>query len=70
MLVSIYVDGCVIIGNDKAIKNTVTYIKTKFAIKEFDKIDKYLGCDIKFDTNGVTIGQKEIYSNIWKKFHL
>lgn len=54
VIVSIYVDDCVIIGHTKQIEETKRYLRDRFKIKEFASISKYLGCEINFDKDGVS----------------
>ena len=48
--IAIYVDDCLLVGDDKAIESAIADIKKiGFVLKEESELDDYLSCQIKFD---------------------
>ena len=68
--VIVYVDDCLVIGNDRAVTNTIEQIKSVFSIKEKGNLEDYLGCEICFDDNrtNVWIGQPHLLKKLEDKF--
>ena len=69
VMMTIYVDDCLIIGTDKSIKKAVREIKLRFNVKTQDAADDYLGCRlIKAKEKIYKVTQPHLYDKIAEKF--
>ena len=46
---AIYVDGCLMIGDEKAVTHAIEEIQKHFEITHSTEIDKFIGCTIERD---------------------
>jgi hypothetical protein len=71
VFIALYVDDCLCIGNDKAIKDLVHGMETQgFTMKIDEELTDYLSCQIVFsdDKQKLWIGQPHLIKNLEKKF--
>ena len=69
VMMTIYVDDCLIIGTDQSIRKAVEEIKSRFNVKTQDAADDYLGCRlVEAKENIYKITQPHLYDKIADKF--
>ena len=62
---AVYLDDNFFVGIDEAIEDTVSHLKSKgLILKEYDTLDDYLSCEIKFSDNDCSdwLGQPHLIS--------
>ncbi len=71
VFIGMYVDDCLLIGDKKAIEETIEIVKTEFTVKtEWNPAD-YLGCDLKYKSDGSGLCwllQSDIMKGLEKNF--
>ena len=68
IIICIYVDDVLQIGDKLAIEKFSEEIKNIFTVKSAGSLDDYLGCEIKFDDKGAIIHQPHIIKKLENKF--
>ena len=68
--VVVYVDDCLVMGNEHMVKHTIERIKEVFKIKEKGNLEDYLGCEVLFNRRKTQawIGQPHLIKNLEEKF--
>ena len=68
IIISIYVDDCILIGSSTTITKTKQHLRENFSIKEFKTVENYLGCKIQEREGQIKIGQVKMYKEMKKMF--
>ena len=62
--ICVYVDDCILTGDQTMMKEVIEGLKKVFAIKIQKNIDDFLGCNIIMGKNDINIFQKRIHDNL------
>ena len=63
----IYVDDCIMIGDERAIKKVIEDIKTKFDVTTED-VHEFIGCSIQKKKNEIWLHQLDLIKKMMKMF--
>ena len=68
VIMAIYVDDCLMIGDEKAVTHAIEEIQKHFEITHSTEIDEFIGCTIERDKNQIFLSQPDLIKKLMEKF--
>ena len=68
VMMAIYVDDCLMIGDQEAVKRAIKEIKKHFEITHQEGIREFIGCKVEQETNQLLLSQPDLIKKLEEKF--
>ena len=68
VIMAIYVDDCLMIGDEKAVTHAFEEIQKHFEITHSTEIDEFIGCTIERDKKRIFLSQPDLIKKLMEKF--
>ena len=69
VMMAIYVDDCLIVGDKNAVKCAIEEIKKNFDVTHSPDIEEFVGCTIERDGEKLLLSQPDLIRKLAKQFH-
>ena len=69
VMMAIYVDDCLIVGDKNAVKCAIEEIKKNFDVTHSPDIEEFVGCTIERDGKKLLLSQPDLIRKLAKQFH-